>query len=84
MVHLFDGISAQVRPWLVVSACLIVAGAVAAVWLMEVPIGSVLLALLVLACPLSHLLLGHGGHNHSQTMQTQDTGARTSLTSTEK
>ncbi len=43
-------------------------GALAAVFWLDMPVSKLLLVLLALACPLSHLLLGHGthgGHGHS-------------------
>ncbi|HXF59988.1 MAG TPA: hypothetical protein VNK95_00140 [Caldilineaceae bacterium] len=52
----------SVRSWLVPALCLLVVVALAAVFLFRVPVGNLLIFLLVLACPLSHLLLGHGAH----------------------
>lgn len=45
--------------------CLLTAGALAAIFLFDVPASKLLLWVFVLACPLSHLLLGHGGHGSS-------------------
>lgn len=57
--------SANVRTWLVLALCLLIVGALAAIFLFNVPVSNLLLVLVALACPLSHLLLGHGGHSHS-------------------
>jgi len=51
------------RWWLHVLLCLAPLAGIAAVWLFQVPVSSVLLIALVLVCPLSHLfMMGHGGH----------------------
>jgi hypothetical protein len=64
MLRLFESFSVRARPWLVIAGCLLIAGAILAVWFLDIPARNWLLLLLVLACPLSHLLMGHGEHNH--------------------
>lgn len=63
MHHLSSRFPSSVRNWLVPALCLLVVGAMAAIFLFNVPVSNLLLMLLVLACPLSHLLLGHGAHS---------------------
>lgn len=65
MLQLSKLFPAAARTWLVSALCLLVVGALAAIFLFNVTVSNLLLMLLVLACPLSHLLLGHGGHGHS-------------------
>ncbi len=65
MKSLSDWFPPLMRVWLLPAACLLIAGALAAVILFDVPASRLLLWALVLACPLSHLLMGHGGHGSS-------------------
>lgn len=62
MLHLSKRFPLHMGTWLVPALCLLMAGALAAIFLFDVAVSQVLLVMLVLACPLSHLLLGHGGH----------------------
>ena len=54
-----------------VACCLIGMGAVAAIFLFKLPVNSVLVGLMLLVCPLSHLLMmgamGKQGHQHDGT-----------------
>ncbi len=56
---------------LMILCCVIGIGAVAAVVLFKIPINSVFVVLLLLLCPLSHMLMmgtmGHDGSEHHQT-----------------
>lgn len=65
MLHLSSRFPSSVRNWLVPVLCLLVVSALAMVFLLDVPVSNLLLMLLVLACPLSHLLLGHGAYGHA-------------------
>lgn len=68
MLQLSRLFPAAARNWLVPALCLLAVGALAAVFWLDMPVSKLLLVLLALACPLSHLLLGHGthgGHGHS-------------------
>lgn len=65
MKYLSERLPANMRGWLVPALCVLLASGAAAVFLFGVPVSKLLLMLLLLACPLSHLLLGHGGHGHS-------------------
>jgi hypothetical protein len=65
MVHLARLFPIVARNWLIHALCLLVVGALAAVVWLDVPASKLLLVLLALACPLSHLLLGYGGLRHS-------------------
>ena len=53
-----------------VACCLIGMGAVAAIFLFKLPANSVLVGLMLLVCPLSHLLMmgamGKQGHQHDE------------------
>jgi hypothetical protein len=55
---------------LMLACCLIGMGAVAAIYLFRVPTNSVLVGLMLLLCPLSHILMmrgmmgGHENHDH--------------------
>ncbi len=55
---------------IMVACCLIALGAAAAVLLFKVPFNNVFIILMVLLCPLSHLLMmgtmKHGEHEHHQ------------------
>lgn len=66
MLQLPKALSVATRPWVVVTLCLVAAGSLAAVFLFDVPTNRLLLVLMVLVCPLSHLLMGHGGHGHTE------------------
>lgn len=57
MLHLSKLVPVNVRSQLVTLLCRLSAGAIAAVVVSNVPMSNMLL---VLACPFSHLLLGHG------------------------
>ena len=51
----------------VLAGCLAMAIGVAAVFVFDVPVNSVLLVALVLACPLAHLVMMRSGmHDHAQ------------------
>lgn len=63
MARLDSLIPARVRFWLLPALCPVIAGALAAVFVFDVPASKLLWWALVLACPLSHLLMGHGGHS---------------------
>lgn len=56
---------------LMLACCLIGMGSVAAVLLFGIPINKVLFGLMILVCPLSHLLMmrfmGHADHDHPNT-----------------
>ena len=56
---------------LMVACCVIGMGAVAAIFLFKLPVNSVLVGLMLLVCPLSHLLMmgamGKQGHEHHET-----------------
>lgn len=65
MLQLSKLFPAAARNWLAPALCLLVVGALGAIFLFNVPASNLLLMLLVLACPLSHLLLGHGAHGHA-------------------
>lgn len=62
MLQLSKRFPIHMRTWLTPALCLLVVGALAAIFLFDVAISQVLLVILVLACPLRHLMLGHGGH----------------------
>lgn len=65
MQALNNVIPPRFKHWLLPAFCLLMAGAIAAVFLFDVSVSKLLLLMLLLACPLSHLLLGHGGHGNS-------------------
>lgn len=56
---------------LMLACCFIGIGAVAAIFLFRIPTNSVVIGLLLLLCPLSHILMmrgmmgGHENHDHS-------------------
>ena len=56
---------------LMLACCLIGIGTAAAIFLFKIPSNNVLFGLMLLLCPLSHLLMmrfmGHQDHDHHQT-----------------
>jgi hypothetical protein len=56
---------------LMLACCLIGIGAAAAIFLFKIPSNNVLFGLMLLLCPLSHLLMmrfmGHQDHDHQNT-----------------
>jgi len=62
---------------IMIACCLIGMGAVAALFLFKLPVNSVLIGLMLLVCPLSHLLMmgamGNKGHEHHGTPVDQST-----------
>jgi len=60
----------------VLGGCLAMAIGVAAVFVFDVPVNSVLLVALVLACPLAHLVMMRSGmHDHAQHNSRERPGA---------
>jgi len=68
---------------IMVACCVIGMGAVAAIFLFKLPVNSVLVGLMLLVCPLSHLLMmgamGNKGHEHPGTSVDQPTTAPKTL-----
>jgi hypothetical protein len=65
---------------LIMAACCVIGmGAVAAIFLFKLPVNSVLVGLMLLVCPLSHLLMmgamGKPGHQHQENPVVQTTPA---------
>jgi hypothetical protein len=64
---------------IMVACCVIGMGAVAAIFLFKLPVNSVLVGLMLLVCPLSHLLMmgamGKQEHQHQETPVIQPTPA---------
>ncbi|NIN66931.1 MAG: hypothetical protein GTO63_19995 [Anaerolineae bacterium] len=56
--------------------CLLPVAALAAIWVLGVPLDSVLLFGIVLLCPLGHLFMMRAGHQH------QEVGCRVDISST--
>jgi hypothetical protein len=52
------------RRWITLLFCVAPLAVLAAVFVFGIPISQVLVWALILLCPLSHLLHGHGGHAH--------------------
>lgn len=46
--------------------CLLPIAAVAAIWVLGIPLNSVLLFVIILLCPLGHLLMMRGGHQEGE------------------
>lgn len=81
MLQLSNLFPVSTRKWLTPTLCLLVVGALAAIFLFHVSVSNLLLMLLVLACPLSHLLLGHGAHSgHGHTAESEHQHAVTPTT----
>jgi hypothetical protein len=59
------------RLWITLLFCVAPLAILAAVFVFGIPVSRVILWALILLCPLSHLLHGHGGHNHGQTLQSR-------------
>ena len=60
------------RPrWTTLLFCAAPLAALIAIFVFRIPVGQVLLWGLVLLCPLSHLLFGHGGHSHAHASGSQ-------------
>jgi hypothetical protein len=67
---------------IMVACCLIGMGAVAAIFLFKLPVNSVLVGLMLLVCPLSHLLMigamgNHGHQDHGTSVKQPTTAAKT-------
>lgn len=54
------------RRWKTLIFCVAPLAVLTAVFVFRIPVSQVLLWALILLCPLSHLLQGHGGHAHDQ------------------
>lgn len=53
--------------YIMIACCVIGMGAVAAIFLFQVPVNNVLIGLLLLVCPLSHfLMMGMMGKEHEE------------------
>ncbi|OFX35281.1 MAG: hypothetical protein A2Z07_12130 [Armatimonadetes bacterium RBG_16_67_12] len=63
------------RRWLTLLFCVAPLAVLAAVFVFGIPISQVLVWALILLCPLSHLLHGHGGHSRASRADTNP-GAR--------
>lgn len=74
MNHNHDSSRASPKFWLFVLLCLTPIAALAAVFVFGLSVSSTFLLLFILACPLSHFfLMGHGGHNYTEsTLTTTD------------
>lgn len=83
MKSLSNRLPARMRPWLLPTLCFLIAGALAAVVVFDVPASKLLLWALVLACPLSHLLMGHGAHGGSREPDHTHPAAPTALSAPE-
>lgn len=74
MLQLDKYVPVRFKTWLAPALCLLVVGALVAVFLFDVSVSTLLLVTLALACPLSHLFMGHGGHGgHASNTGTQET-----------
>lgn len=58
------------RSWLTLLFCVAPLAALAAIFVFGIPVSTVFLWVIVLLCPLSHLLMGRHGHGPKRSMKT--------------
>lgn len=69
--------ASSIPGWVLWLACLLPIAGLLAVTVFSIPVSTVLLVALVLACPLSHfLMMRHGGHGHAGASEDRPTGVR--------